>query len=212
MAKAYDKCHIDLALACLTRLGLDSRLAKILSQTWRRRRWLKFGREFSTTSFAVTCLPQGCPMSVVALIAVLTGPARDVKSRIGGDAAQSIYLDDRNAIVSSVPHALTFIDTWKAWATILGLKENDQKTVVVTRTGRPIENEPRLERLRKPSARVLGIDLNEEGCYQTATADDRLRKAVERCKRIKHLAFLGRRQLRMTAESLVTSAAAWGWW
>ena len=108
----------------------------------------------------------------MALIALLLGPVATLQRHMGDALCQSIFLDDRAAVVRTVEAVEEVIDFWAQAAGAMGLEENAAKLKVVTRCGRL--RQQLLDRGVDTSleATVLGTAFREDG--QTAVEGPRL--------------------------------------
>ena len=108
----------------------------------------------------------------MALIALLLGPVATLQHRMGDSLCQSIFLDDRAAVVRTAEAAEDVTHFWTQAAGVMGLKENTAKLKVVTRCGQL--RQELLDRGVDTSseAMVLGTVFREDG--QTAVDGPRL--------------------------------------
>ena len=116
-----------------------------------------------TCSKAGSSLPQGDPASPLALVLFLNSAATDV-ARLG--IRQSLSLDDRVLVASTVPRLLAGWRRWGWWSRHLGLRENQSKCVALAPT---IHHRYALLRVGfredqiRAQLRVLGIDFVASG-------------------------------------------------
>ena len=136
--KCFDRVSPRLALGNLERHGCPADLLKVVRWTWlEQRRWIQLGRFVHPEVQRVSeSLPQGCPASSMALIALLLGPVATLQGHMGDALCQSIFLDDTAALVRTVEAVEEVIDFWAQAAGAMGLEENAAKLKVVTRCGR----------------------------------------------------------------------------
>ena len=99
--KCFDRVSPSLALGNLERHGCPADLLKVVGWTWLdQRRWVQLGRYLRPVVQRVSeSLPQGCPAAPMALIALLLGAAAALQRRMEDSLCQSIFLDDRAAVV-----------------------------------------------------------------------------------------------------------------
>ena len=163
--KCFDWVTPKFALDNLERHGCPAALLKVVSWTWmEQHRWIQLGRYVHPEVQRVTqSLPQGCPASPMALIALLLGPVATLQQRMGDSLCQSIFLDDRAAVVRTANDAEDVIHFWAQAAGVMGLKENTAKLKVVTRSGQL--RQELLDRGVDTSseATVLGTVFREDG-------------------------------------------------
>ena len=211
MQKAFDKTDAKLAIRCLKELGMSHNWERFFTKVWDQKRFIKIGDSISAVQLDTGCLPQGDAFSVIAMSAVLLAATLDTSSQLQAGERQTVYLDDRNAILMTEVRAKEHVRRWTRWADTLGLKENASKMVIVAKKKGTIQD-VELEAHSAQTVRALGHDFVQKGCRQAGTAVKRLQDALERAKKIKFLGFIGGRLQREAFRSLVVSKAAWGWW
>lgn len=208
--------------------GKDGRLGQ--------RRWLQLaGCTAPQYELVRQSLPQGDPVSPLALNILMLGPTVDMESILEeGEESQAVFLDDRNIACRTWQRAVAVGEGWAGWMRTLGLKENVTKTKVTAmgRGSREVkrrfeekkkeevekergqeeeeEEEVRLKPQFADAVRVLGVDF---GGFrgQAPTNCIRWKKAEARLERLRFFpGTLAQRGL--LARSLCVSAASWGWW
>ena len=209
--KCFDRVSPRLALGNLERRGCPADLLKVVRWTWlEQRRWIQLGRYVHPDVQRVSeSLPQGCPASPMALIALLLGPVATLQHRMGDSLCQSIFLDDRAAVVRTAEAAEDVIHFWTQAAGAMGLKENAAKLKVVTRCGQL--RQELLDRGVDTSseATVLGTVFREDG--QTAIDAPRLdnfRALLQRLARLPVVSKLKRGLYRR----IILPQLLWSFW
>ncbi|CAE7489220.1 unnamed protein product [Symbiodinium necroappetens] len=137
MKQAFDRMVPALAVANLRHQGFDPAWASLLSWVWEGQlRYLQLGGVVSPCPFSVsTSTPQGCPVAPIALVSLLAPPARLVQEQISDSGRQSIFLDDRTAVLHSPSHVSTFVNAWSMQCNLNGLQENMDKLRVLCKLG-----------------------------------------------------------------------------
>ncbi len=124
------------------------------------------------------------------------------------------YMDDRNILVKSAQTASEVVVFWREAASVLGLKENEEKLKVVPRsvTQRRDLEDVGLQACIFDTARVLGVDFTSKlnaGLPQRPTAVCRLKEAVSRARRVACLPVWFE-QRHTLLRQMVFPLAAWG--
>ena len=134
----FDHVSPALALKCLERHGCPDGMLSLLRWTWRhQQRWIQVGEAVSAAPELVeSSLPQGCPASPMALLLLLVGPALRLQADLDQGLVQTLFLDDRTAVVDDAITAAKVIQAWGDMAAELGLCENSAKLKVITRCPR----------------------------------------------------------------------------
>ncbi|CAE7372773.1 Pol, partial [Symbiodinium microadriaticum] len=131
----FDHVCPALALRCLERHGCPEGMMSLLRWTWlRQQRWIQVGAAVSAAPELVeSSLPEGCPASPMALVLLLVAPALQLQADFGHGLVQTLFLDDRTAVVDDATTAAKIIHAWSVMAAELGLSENSAKLTVITR-------------------------------------------------------------------------------
>ena len=178
-----------------------------------QRRWLQLG-SFSGGAgcWAGSSLPQGDPISPYALVLFLNSAATDVATM---GLKQSLFLDDRILVASTVPRLLAGWRRWGWWSRHLGLCENDDKRVALAQSDGHrhafLRAGFRADQV-KHQIRILGVDFVVPG--RGGPGDTSLQRFEESIILVARLARAGvgvdlRRRL---FSSRVVSKLCWGWW
>ncbi|CAE7750383.1 unnamed protein product [Symbiodinium microadriaticum] len=215
--KCFDMMSPELAIGILEHEGLHPQWARHLHFMWiDQRRWLQLGAWTDSDSTLVpNSVPQGCAMAPLALVCLLAEASRDVP-RVAAEAGfrQSIFIDDRAFVTSSVAAALRAWRGWTGWSHRLGLAENGQKLCVLcthpqkrhelVQGGVPV-------RALAEEARVLGVDFSLGSTAATTTRDQRLLKAAAILQRLANLP-VGQATKRLLFRTRASPLASWGAW
>lgn len=213
LEKAFDTVDPVLACEVFKELGLDQRIIAMLLWIWTgQRRYLCMGNELIPEPVDVaTSLPQGDAFSPLALLAVLAGPTLEIMRTLEPGETLITFLDDRNFMTKKARRVIELIELWKKACTALGLRENFKKLRIVTRSAAARRElvAAGLEEHIVGGVRVLGLDYSVDG--STKTADERVRQACIRIRKVASLkvSFKLRRQLCRTS---ALTKATWGKW
>lgn len=195
-------------------LGLPCEMVQACSHIWcQQLRWLELRAFMAPAPVLVSqSLLQGDSLSPVALVALLVAPTLALRQQVP-QAVVTAYMDDRNVLVKTGEKAREVLVFWREAASILVLKENEDKLKVVPRS---LSQRRELEAVGLQAsifdtARVLGVDFTSKltaGMLQRPTAVCRLREAVSRASRVACLPVgYQRRKLLL---QMVLPRAAWG--
>ena len=214
-AQAFDRVIPSLALQCLQALGMPKEMVQACSHIWcHQLRWLQLRRFVAPSPVSVDMsLPQGDSLSPVALVALLVAPTLALRRQVP-QATMATYMDDRNILVKSAQKASEVVVFWREAASVLGLKENEEKLKVVPRSVAQRRDlaDVGLQASIFDTARVLGVDFTSKltaGMPQRPTAVRRLKEAESRARRVACLP-VGFEQRHTLLRQMVFPLAAWG--
>ena len=116
-------------------------------------------------------MPQGDPASPLGLIVVLSQAVQSVENEAG--VKQSVFLDDRILIGSSVKQVLRGFRLWKQWSRRLGFVENESKIVALAQNG--FQRHAFIwggfqEHQVQSQIRILGVDFLAATCFDRGNA------------------------------------------
>ena len=219
LAKCFDNVSVDLALKCLNRLGMPAPMITACEHIWKhQRRFLQYRRCTSTDPAIVeNSLPQGDALSVLALLALLSMPTRDIQRRAenNGWAVKMItFVDDRSFLCQNASQAMTMIRQWDQWSQTLGLVENEDKIRVVVHKPQVQQDMLALGARKEwfeETTRILGIDFDYRAAPECPTALARVHTCRERIQRIAVLP-LGQHVKMECVRSVALPLASWGCW
>ena len=164
--QCFDHVHPALGVAKLQEAGWPPQWASLLRFVWQEQhRWVQIGGHCASHAEVVsTSVPQGCACAPLTLVVLLTEAAREIQSVSEQlPFTQTIFLDDRNAVVDSPGSALAYIRRWERATANLGLLESSDKLRIVCRRA---EDEAALLSLGVPAqsvvptTKVLGVDFS----------------------------------------------------
>ena len=226
-SEAFDRADPNICIQALEKAGMAPELTAALKWVWCHQvRWLCLGRYVHPTPQDVQAsLPQGDPLSPLALLALLTGPIGQVQQTMrenNHEITMITYVDDRNTVVHSVEAAAQLVESWNFHAPRFGLKENEAKLRVVPRGNASRRREFKrslMNRLRCPestvvdSHRVLGVDFagDTHGEITPVVGNARLDEAERRAHRAALISH-NRQSMQKLLATVVSSVAQWGWW
>ena len=128
----------ELALRNLDSLGCPRAFSAVLWWVWPHQlRWLQPGQVIlpqpSLVTASVSQGPQGCPAAPLALCVLLATSAATAHEN-SCQMHQTIFVDDRAAVVYAVCDAVAYSRAWADESARLGLEENWDKFHVVSRS------------------------------------------------------------------------------
>ena len=135
--QAFDHVRPELALHCLQRLGCHPQLIGVLKNQWSKQfRWVTWQNYVAEEPMPVQCgIPQGDPMSPIALIALMEAGRQFILSHVNVPPHHhTIYMDDRSWTARSPTDLLNVLDQWRRFSTMTGLKESQGKTQISATT------------------------------------------------------------------------------
>ena len=127
---AFDHCSPEAVTWMFERLGIPLGISGMLLSMWSQQlRFVEFERCVSgNTHHVSSSLPQGDPWSMYGLLALLTPPTVETAYKFPYTALRT-YVDDRSWTSASPTEALSVQEIWAKWSGLLGLKENDAKSL-----------------------------------------------------------------------------------
>ena len=211
---AFDHVHPRLVLSLFEALGMNRGLLQILEQVWcNQQRFLTLDDQILPRPDHVeTSIPQGDSFSLMAMLAVLVGPTRDLVTRHPSVTLRT-FVDDRT-FTGPAAAVLAMKDEWRLWSQALGLVENQAKTIHFhrTTTGRAV-----FRAFGVPAdaiqthPKILGCELRPaQGRKSTQREQTRLQDSIHYIRKAKFLPLSWqRRRVFVIGQGL--SRAAWGW-
>ena len=123
--KCFDYVRPALALKHFELHAWPPAFVSLISHVWtKQNRHLQLGPHMFSGEVSIsTSLPQGDPLSPLALILVLANAVQDIQ----GTITQAVFLDDR-ALAGEPATIHRAILKWSSWSKRLGLLENQAKT------------------------------------------------------------------------------------
>ena len=131
--QAFDHVRPELALHCLHRLGCHPHLIGTLKSQWTNQlRWVTWNHYVAEEPMPVQCgIPQGDPMSPIALIALIEAGRLFILSHVDVPPHHhTIYMDDRSWTPRNPADLLNVLVQWRRFSAMTGLKESHGKTQV----------------------------------------------------------------------------------
>ena len=103
-AKCFDNTDPELSLAVMQEAGFASTVCQMLKHVWcNRQRYLQLeGAALPTPKRVSASLPQADGLSPLALNILLSAACRDVQRKMGSKYTQSVFLDDRALVCSTL--------------------------------------------------------------------------------------------------------------
>ena len=184
-SQAYDRMDATATSAVLSRLGWPEGLTKLMLQAWQHKRFLVWDGEVDSRILeSEHALPQGCPLSPVALASWTSSGLRVTNSQLLEDGhqlgKQAVYMDDRTFIGEHWIDTSARIQAWKSWSVSVNLRENDNKTQITSR-GKDADISQCPESRRKPEVKILGVYSVSKGARACVPEEEaRLDKARRR--------------------------------
>ena len=226
-SEAFDRASPDLSINALRKAGIATELATALDWVWGHQvRWLCLGHYVHPEAQEVCqSLPQGDPLSPLALLALLSGPLQQVQQDMTAqdhDCTTVTYVDDRNTVVKSLDATVSLVNSWRREAPRFGMKENESKLRIVPRGGagkRQQFKQQLAAKLDCPESvvvdthRILGVDFAgaADPDIPLVTGNARLDEADRRARRVA-LISQGRERMKTFLATSVAAVAQWGWW
>ena len=173
MRKGFDMAHPALMTGLLRHHGLPELWTRHFVNVWHcQKRWMQHGRYMRERPVTVTtATPQGDPFAPLAFVVLLCEAGRRLPDHVP-HTAQTLYVDDRNAIVRGAQAAAQVWQYWLGWTRRLGLEENETKLKIVPKRASLREAVQRAgldARRLTAQARVLGVDFLQEGMGEEPT-------------------------------------------
>ena len=213
LQKAFDHCDPEACIGMMRFLGLPEPLCRALSCIWRVQcRWLTWaGASDSSSVWTGSSLPQGDALSPLAMLAMMSAPAKQLQ-HVHPEVEATFFLDDRNLSARDAGELLEATDLVEDWSRRLGLSENRDKQAYMPRTAiqRSVFVQRRPELLRE-AVRVLGVDFHSSrSSAERVTARRRAHDALYRARRILWTPLSVKRRRRLFLQ-LVVPKFCWGW-
>ena len=211
---AFDTVHPKLALGIFAALGMGRQTINMLEAVWcHQLRYMALDSEFLTTPLQVgSSVPQGDSFSLMAMLAVLVAPTSDLVRRYPRVTLRT-FVDDRT-FTGPVDQVLAMKEGWREWSSILGLTENETKTIYFHRTpnGRKKFCEFGVAAdLISLKPKILGCELKpSHGRTTTDREKRRLQESVHYILKARYLP-LPWNKLKVFIVGQGLSRAAWGW-
>ena len=171
--KCFDMLHPELVLNHLELHRWPPQLLTLFRHAWcGQQRWLELGHLCMDSPVPVgSSMPQGDPASPLGLIVVLSQAVQAVENEV--NIKQSVFLDDRILIGSSVQQVLRGFRLWKQWSRRLGFVENESKIVALAQNGFQRHAFIRggfHEHQVQSQIRILGVDFLAATCVDQGNA------------------------------------------
>ena len=127
---AFDHTHPKLVTNLFRQIGLSESVVKVLETVWTNQmRYMQFDSVTSEYPESVSSsLPQGDAWSLIGMVLTLAGPSKAIMNQVDG-LTLFTFVDDRTFTAKSAEDLTNARNLWASWSTILGLQENDQKTL-----------------------------------------------------------------------------------
>ena len=212
-SQAYDR--MDATATSVVLSGWPEGLTKLMLQAWQHKRFLVSDGEVDSRILeSEHALPQGCPLSPVALATWTSSGLRVTNSQLLEDGhqlgKQAVYMDDRTFIGEHWIDISARIQAWKSWSVSVNLRENDNKTQITSR-GKDADISQCPENWRKPEVKILGVYSVSKGARACVPEEEaRLDKAIRRADLLYTVGLPWEGLLR-AGQSAVIGLAAYGW-
>ena len=178
--KCFDMLHPELVLNHLELHRWPPQLLTLFRHVW-------CGQQCMDSPVPVgSSMPQGDPASPLGLIVVLSQAVQAVENEV--NIKQSVFLDDRILIGSSVQQVLRGFRLWKQWSRRLGFVENESKIVALAQNGFQRHAFIRgglQEHQVQSQIRILGVDFLAATCVDLGNAGSaRIDESVKFAQRL----------------------------
>ncbi|CAE7256424.1 Pol [Symbiodinium sp. CCMP2592] len=212
--QCFDRTRPSIALQIMEKAGMANWMGSMLRHVWMdQHRWIQLdGSTLTEVQTLESSLPQGDPLSPLALNILMSAPLRALRARQPRLAVCS-FLDDRNLTAPNAREARKAKDHWDEVSRDFGLLENDAKLTLVCRRE---QDKTELQKQGFSSlnfadtARVLGVDLCAKATQaHRPTTEKRLREAESAASKLSR-ASIPVKAKRSLWRTRIVPLASWG--
>eukprot|EP00439_Symbiodinium_sp_Y106_P014006 s7995_g2.t1 len=212
--QCFDRTRPSIALQVMEKAGMANWMGSMLRHIWMdQHRWIQLdGSTLTEVQNLESSLPQGDPLSPLALNILMSAPLRALRAKQPRLAVCS-FLDDRNLTAPNAREARKAKDHWDEVSRDFGLLENDAKLALVCRRDKDkkeLQQQGFSSLNFADTARVLGVDLCSKATQtHRPTAEKRLQEAESAASRLSR-ASIPVKAKRCLWRTRIVPLASWG--